>query len=325
MNSTMIDSYGRSDIERTELRAKVDQLNKLAFEKWDDPTWRREMAQELTETIYKGFEHENLLGLMTQLENAPFDGRVFVKEVRGLKAYWVARGGYIESSTMRADVMELPRDTIGFQVEEFEDKIRTNFAETQANLVDSGIQRMDAEVNLRFFAALQAALPSGSDQYISGAGLSLTALNTALREVRDNSRDFNITIVGRSTMTDQIHDLLVGTGSAFYPETNEQLIQRGVIGTYRGARIVTLKNFQDADEVAFFPANEMYVIGRDASKFAFWGGLLSKEFTEQDNWYWHYLARRDFGGVVHRPRRIRRIVDTSISAAANSGDSFAAT
>jgi hypothetical protein len=41
--------------------------------------------------------------------------------------------------------------------------------------------------------------------------------------------------------------------------------------------------------------------------------MMSKEWTEQDNWYWHYIARRDFGGVVHRPDRARRIVDTSIT------------
>lgn len=320
----MIDSYGRTEDERNELRAKVDRVNKIAFERWDDPAWRREMAAELTQTIYKGFETENLLSLMTDLENAPFDGRVFIKETRGLKAFWVARGGYIEESTLRSDVMELPRDTIGFHVSEFEDKLRTNFAETQATLVDLGIQRMDAEVNLRFFRALQAAVPNGSGQYISGNGLDLAALNVALREVRDNSREFNVTIVGRSTMTDQIIDELQGAnhGAAFLPETNEQMIQRGVLGVYRGARIVTLKNFLDDNEVPFFPANEMWVIGRDASKFAFWGGLLSKEFTEQDNWYWHYLARRDFGGVVHRPRRLRRIVDTSISSTSGGGDSY---
>jgi hypothetical protein len=325
MNSHMIDSYGRSETERNELKAKVDQLNKVAYENWDDPAWRREMAAELTQTIYKGFEHENLLSLMTEVENASFDGRVFVKEVRGLKAFWVARGGYIESSTLRADVMELPRDTIGFHVEEFEDKLRTNFAETQASLVDLGIQRMDAEVNLRFFRALQAAVPFGSAQYISGGGVDLSALNVALREVRDSSRDFQVTIVGRSTMTDQVIDEIMGSsgnGAGFLPETNEQLIRRGVLGVYRGARIVTLKNYLDDEEAPFFPANEMWVIGRDASKFAFWGGLLSKEFTEQDNWYWHFLARRDFGGVVHRPRRLRRIVDTSIAATAGGGDSY---
>lgn len=317
MNATMIDSFGRSDAERKELRAKIDQVNKIAYERWDDPTWRREMASAITETIYKGFEHENLLGLMTQLENAPFDGRVFVKELRGLRAFWVARGGFIEASTMRANVIELPRDTIGFHVSEFEDKLRTNFAETQANLVELGIQRLDAEVNLRFLKLMQAAVPNGSGQYISGNALTLATLNTMLREIRDEAREFEVVIVGRATMTDQIMDALLGAnanGSGFLPETNEQLIARGVLGTYRAARIITLKNWKDDTETPFFPANELFVIARDASKCAFWGGLMSKEYTENDNWYWHYLARRDFGGIVHRPRRLRRYVDNSQTA-----------
>lgn len=314
MNSHMT---GTNDlqVDRKELRAKIDEVNKTAFERWDDPTWRREMAQEVTETIYLGFEHENLLGLLADVENAPFDGRVFVKEVKGLRAFWVARGGYIEASTLRADVMEIPRDTIGFHVTEFEDKLRTNFAETQATLVDLGIQRMDAEVNKRLLDLLQAAIPSTSPYYFSGAGLSLAALNTALREVRDTTRNVGeVTIIGRATMTDQIVDeLTTGNYAGFLPQTNEDLLRRGVLGTYRGSRIVTLRNFKDDEDISFFPANELYVLGRDASKFAFWGGLLSKEFNEQDNWYWHYLARRDFGGVVHRPDRVRRIVDTSIA------------
>jgi hypothetical protein len=315
-NSTMIDPYGRSSEERSALRLKIDKVNKAAAENWDNPTWRREMAQEMTETIYEGFQHENLLSLMGEVENAAFDGRVFVKEIRGLRAYWVARGGYIEASTIRSDVMELPRDTIGFHVWDFEDKLRTNFAETQSTLVDLGIQRMDAEVNNRVLALFQSAIPSSSAYYESGSGLSLTTLNTALREVRDESKSFEVAIIGRSTMTDQILDDLLATvnGSGFLPETNEQMIQRGVLGVYRGARIITLKNFKDDEDVAFFPANELYVVSRDASKFAFWGGLLSKEWVENDNWYWHFIARRDFGGVVHRPERLRRIVDTSISA-----------
>lgn len=319
MNQHTVGSFGRSEDERKALRAKIDEVNKTASERWDDPAWRREMAQQVTETIYEGFEHENLLSLMAEVENAPFDGRVFVKEVRGLRAFWIARGGYIEASTLRADVMEIPRDTIGFHVTEFEDKIRTNFAETQATLVDLGIQRLDAEVNLRVLRTFQAALANPGPYTISGSGLSLTSLNTAIREVRDQTRGADpsgITIIGRSTMTEQIVDELLqsNTYAGFLPETNEELLRRGVLGTYRGCRIVTLQNFLDDEDTSFFPANEMYVIARDASKFAFWGGLLSKEFVEQDNWYWHYLARRDFGGVVHRPERARRIIDTSIDA-----------
>ena len=315
MTTTTVNT-GRSEAERKELREKIAKLNQEASANWDNPIWRKEMAQEVTETIYEGFDHENLLQLLADVENAPFDGRVFVKEVRGLRAFWVARGGYIEASTLQAEVMEIERDTIGFHVTEFEDKLRTNFAETQRTLVDLGIRRMDAEVNKRLLKLLQAAIPDGHDSYVGMAGFNLDALNAALRAVADATLEQGaITIVGRRTMTDQIVDAIVSTPAygAFLPETNEQLLRQGVLGSYRGARIVSLRNFKDDVEESFFPANEMYVLARDASKFAFWGGMLSKEFDEQDNWYWHYLARRDFGGTVHRPDRVRRLVDTNLA------------
>lgn len=313
-NTAMVDPYGRTDDERTQYRAALEAANREASENWDNPQWRREMAQEMTETIYWGFEHENLLRLFAQVENAPFDGRVFVKEVRGLRAFWVARGGFIEASTMHAEVIEIPRDTIGFHVYEMEDKLRVNFGETQATLVDLGGQRMDAEVNRRALGLYQAAIPPSSPYYISSAGFSLSALNTALREVRDTSFSQQLAIVGRATMTDQIIDAILGSGSngaGFLPTTNEALLRQGVLGVYRGANIITLKNYLDDAERPFFPGNELFVIGPDAAKFAFWGGMLSKEYSEDNDWYWHYLARRDFGGVVHRRNRVRRIVNTS--------------
>ncbi len=214
-NSILIDHKGRSTEERKALQAQRDRVNEIASANWDDPAWRHEMAQELTETIYLGFEHENLLAYMTQVENADYNARVILREVKGLRAFWVARGGYIEASTIRAETLELPRDTVGFAVNESEDKLRTNFAETQATLVELGIQRLDAAINQRFFSLLQAAVPSSSPYYAHASGLSLATLNTALTGVRDESRDFECAIVGRATMTDQIMDKLVN--QSLYP------------------------------------------------------------------------------------------------------------
>lgn len=318
MNAHNTDKFGRSSEERDELRATIAAANAEAFAKWDDQQWRKEMAAEMTETIYRGFQHENLLSELAVVENAGFNDRVFVKEVRGLRAFWVARGGYIEASTLHSEVMEIPRDTIGFHVSDFEDKIMTNFSETQANLVDLGVQRLDAEVNQRVLKLFQAAIPSSSANYVTGSnvGANLGSLNHALRQVRDASRQRQVSIVGRNTMVDQIIDGLTQTNTfgGFLPSTNEQMVATGLLGSYRGAQIISFTNWLDDEDVSFFPANEMYVVATDASKFAFWGGLMSKEFTEDDAWYWHFLARRDFGGVVHRPDRIRRFVDTAITA-----------
>jgi hypothetical protein len=305
--------FGPSLEEREAIRAKVEELSADARANWDNPEWRRAMAQEITETIYWGFQHESILGALSQVEHLPFDGRSFIKEVRGLRAFWTARGGYIESSMMRSDVMEITRDTIGFHVYEFEDKVRNGFGETQANLVDLGAQRLDAEVNLRVLRMFQAAIPDTSPYYIQGAGLDLTDLDTALNEVFDLTNDGTVTVIGRRTMIGQIADQLAASNyGAFLPNTNEQIVRTGLLGTYKGANLAYLKNFKDDEDVSFFPANEMYVVARDASKFAYWAGPLSREWTDE-NWYWHYVSRQDFGGAVYRPERLRRIVDTSIA------------
>lgn len=304
-------SVGRSAEERAAIKEKIERLNAEAAENWGDPVWHRLMAQQITETIQEGFEFENLLDLMTTVETTDLNGRITVKETRGLRAFWVSRGGYIEASNIRTQSMELRADTIGFHVFEHEDKLRTGFGETQSDLIDLGIQRLSAEVNLRVLRTFQAAIPNSSPYYMSGAGVDLADVDDAINEVIDESKDDMVTIIGRRTMVGQIADQ-IGDGSRFTPTTNEELLARGVLGTYKGARLVYLKNFKDDEDVPFFPANELFVMGRDASKAGFWGDLQNKEWSDP-NWYWHYVARRDFGITVHRPERARRIVDTSIT------------
>jgi hypothetical protein len=310
---TIQDSFGRSAEERAELRKICEDLSAEARDNWDDPNWRRLMAQALTEAIYLGFQTENLLDLMSIVERVGEDGRIFVKETKGLRAFWTAKGGYIEASNLQADVTELVRDMIGYHVYEFSDKLRNNFAETSSTLIDLGAQRLDAEINLRVLRTFQAAIPAISPYYVQGGGLSLAALDSAINAVFDETLDGNVVIVGRRTMTGQIVDQIINsTYASFLPETNEELLRRGVIGVYKGATIATLKNYRDDEDISFFPGNELFVVGRDASKFGFWGGPLSKEW-EDTNWYWHYLARQDFGGGVFRPERLRRFVDTNLA------------
>lgn len=310
---TIQDSFARSAEEKAELQQVCADLSQEARDNWDDPHWRRLMAQALTEAIYVGFQYENVLDLLSTVERVPEDGRIFIKETKGLRAFWTAKGGYIEESNLQTEVTELTRDMIGYHVTEFVDKLRNNFAETSATLVDLGAQRLDAEINLRVLRTFQAAIPNGSPYYIQGGGLSLSALDSAINAVADETLDGTVVIIGRRTMTGQIVDQIIGSGyAAFLPETNEQLLRRGVLGTYKGVTITTLKNYRDDEDQSFFPGNELYVVGRDASKFGFWGGPLSKEW-EDHNWYWHYLSRQDFGGGVFRPERLRRIVDTNLA------------
>lgn len=301
-----------------ESRAKMVALNEEARKNWPRAEWRHEMAEVITEAITEGFEFENLVDQLAETETLSFEGRSFVREVKGMRAFWTSRGGYIEESTIHEETFEIKRDIIGIHVSEMEEKLETNFGPTAQNLIDLGVRRQASEINLKVLRTFQAAVPSTSPYYTAAAGLSLATLNTALREVHDEQLDGEVVIMGRRTMTDKIIDGIVSLGGgygAFLPETNEALLRQGVLGTYRGSRIVTLRNYRnDTDTAGWFPANELWVVGRNASKFAFFGGPKFKEFVEPDNWFWHYLQKREFGGVVYRPERLRRIIDTTQDA-----------
>ena len=301
----LIDSMGRTAKDRADHRKLMEAANLEAKQNWDNPKWRRDFAAALTESILLGFEYETLTDRFIDTDTVDFNGRVLVKETKGVKAFYMARGGYIEASELRSEVTEVPRDMIGAHVFEFEDKFLTNFAETAIDLRDAAVTRIDAEVNRRVITVLDAAIPSTSPYYLDGPGIDKTVLDQAIREVRDASKK-EVVIWGRSTVTDQIMDF-----DGFGNETKEEIRQKGMLGVYRGAPVMQLKNFLDEDDVPFLPANELWVSGKDVGKFAFYGGLMSKEYSEQDNWYWHYIARRDSGVLIHKPQRARRLVDTS--------------
>lgn len=309
--------FSETDAELQIYREKIQRLNAEAAARFHDPVWRQEKAQQIGSAIYKGFEHENLVDLFTEVERLPLDGRSYIEEVRGMEVFHIARGGYIEESYVHSEVMEIPRDQLGFHVKEMEDKLEVGFAETADKLVELGIKRLDAAVNQRVLSTFQAAVGPGSDYYVNAAsGLSLENIDDAIAEVEDTTISGEITIVGRATMTRKIVNLIKQGNSfgGFLPETNEELLRRGKLGTYAGVPIVTLRNFLDGNDKPFFPANELWVIGKDAGKTAFFGGTKVKQFLEDDNWYWHYLQRMDYGVAVVRPSHTRRIVDATVAA-----------
>lgn len=301
----LVDAFGRSIEDKREAKQLAEAANLEAQENWHNPAWRAEFAADLTESILLGFETETLVDTLVESETTDFNGRVFVREATGLKAFWMARGGYIEASELSAEVVEVPRDMLGVHVWEFDDKFVNNFSDSARTLRDLAIQRMDAEINRRVHTTLSAAVTGANA--VSAAGLSAATLNKAIREVADESKTGEVTIFGRPTMVDQITDF-TGYGN----ETNEEIRQKGVLGVYRGAKIVRLRNFKDEDNLPYIPSNQLWVISRDCGKMAFFGGMKSKEFEDLDNWYWHYIARRDLGLLIHHPERARKITDTSI-------------
>lgn len=284
-------------------------LNAEAQDRWDDESWHREVAATLQSQLDYQFTFDNLFGTYFQVQRVGEFEKLYVRERRGLKVFYTHRGGYIEESQLKTEAWELPRDTLGFHVSEFEDKLRANFAETIEAMVGLARQRMEAEVNRRMFNLLQEAIPSSSPFYVNAAGSGLTkpVLDTALRQVKDAIKPNGqgpvpVTIIGRAAGVDQISDF-----AGYAEEAQEEIRLRGRLGVYRAANIVQVVNYTDENGVSYIPENEVWVFGGTVGLFAMYGGLLTKTWNENTVDYRHYRGRRDIGGLVHHPEQARRI------------------
>jgi len=309
-----VSPWGKDSELLSEHAALVKKMNEEARENWDNPTWQRQVARDIADTLDYGFTFNNVFSDYLRVDNVGEFDRVVLRERRGMKVFYTSRGGYIDESQIRDEIWTLPRDTLGFHVSEHTDKLRANFATTINDLVNLGQQRMDAEVNRRIFSLLQTAVPSGSPYYVSTNGMTKPELDQALRDVRDAIKPNGqgpvpVTIIGRASMVDQISDFNLG----FDPEATAEIRARGRLGVYRAANVVQLINYTDEDGLSYIPANELWVFGGDVGRFAMYGSLQVKTWEENTVDYTHYRARKDLGGLVHHPEQARRIVDTSVT------------
>lgn len=312
-----LDPWGRNTNKAAmeEHKALAAKLNQEARDNWDSEAWHRQVAADLASALDYGFVFNNIFSQYIQTENVGEFDRVIIRERRGLKVFYTSRGGYIDESQLTTQQWELPRDTLGFHVSEHIDKLRADFATAIAEVATKGEARLEAEVNRRVLTLAQTAISSTSAQYVASTGLTQTQLDTAIRTVRDaiqpdGSGPVPVTVIGRASMVDKIASFVTPT---YAPTAIEEIRQRGFIGTYKGAQILVQQQYVDEDGLEYLNANELWVLGGTAGRFAIYGGTQVKSWDENTVDYRHYRARRDIGGLVHHPEQMIRIVDSSVT------------
>lgn len=303
-----------ADGDTRALAAKVDEE---ARDNWEEPAWRAQVKADLQETLDYGFESQTLFDTYIEVVSVGEFERVIERERKGLKVYSTALGGRIYESQITEEVWELPRDQMGFHVSEMTDKLRSGFSTTIADLTDKGTMRMDAEANRRLITLAQTAVPSTSAYYSSGVGLAKSDLDDMLRGVQDAIKPDGrgpvpVTIMGRSAMVDYITEFAGYSNQPIYGDAAlEEIRQKGYLGTYKGATVISLRNYADEDGVSYLDSNELWVLGGRGGKFAFYGGTQVKFWDENEVDYSHLRARRSVGGLLWHPEQFRRYIDTS--------------
>jgi len=304
--------------EMTALRKALDEE---ARENWDRPEWHREVAATVSATLTYGYQFLLSTAPYVSTQNVgEFDDVEIVEEKNGIKVFYTARGGYIEESQVKRNRYKVPRDTMGFHVSEFEDKVRAGFAESVESLATSGRMALQTEANRRIFTGLNAAITAGNANVTDAAIATWTKaqIDAAITKVRDAIRPdpqgpVPVTIMGRATAIDKLTELTsnVTWVSAFglNESAAEEARRNGYIGTYKGANVVVLTNYTDADGTPYIEDNALWIFGGNVGVFVNYGGVRTKTWVEDTSDYWHLRARQDIGFLINQPKTIHKIYD----------------
>ncbi len=306
--------FAQTDAAKVEAYAKTKAaLNEEAQKNWNDPAWHREMAAVVSTRLDYSFAFDNLFSSYIETLNVGYDDKVVEEEFEGLQAFWTARGAYIDESQMKQSRYTMGRDTIGFHVSEFEDKLRVNFANSMESMIALGYQVMDAQIHHRLFTLLQTTVGQSSDYYVAATGgLTKALLDSTLTDVADEIRPRNgvlapITIMGRRAAVDAISAVVTGN-DGYDPEGNAQIRQAGRLASYRGANIQVVPNYYDQNRNSILAADELWIFAGTVGKMVNYGGTVTKTWAENTVDYVHYRARKDVGMAIWHPEHSRRIV-----------------
>lgn len=202
------------------------------------------------------------------------DDPAVIENVRGVRAYWVARGGTIDHSRVASYRFEPGRDTIGFHVSEPSRRISSIPDDDEDDRLASKLaqpvrQAMDLEVLNRVFRLAEE----------SADGEHPVGTPTAGDRVRSIAASGgHPVVIGWSLTQAVLNDLYTDAGTIVC-QVNE-----------------LFPTYVDFD-LPFDPTRAV-VYARESMRFTQWGSFFSKEWDATDAWEWHVMGGIDLGAVM---------------------------
>ncbi len=130
-----------------------------AVDHWDESEWRRALMADLTRNIWERFEAGPFLTGGADVEFAEFTERIFIKNVLGKKAVWLDPEGRLETTWVKASILEAPRGQLKFHFVVPEGELRQDFS-VVTGLADKAASVLRGQFNARAFSLLAELDPA---------------------------------------------------------------------------------------------------------------------------------------------------------------------
>lgn len=267
---------------------------------------REELANLITENLEAEMTSYDLRSLLFETKQRELLERVEYKRKGKFRAFRITRGGYVPKVQTFQDVVMAQPEEFAVRASCHLDQIRTGRISSVDELRTGMAEALITEYNRYFFESLNAAVNSTDNPnnvFTVSGEVNKDVLDKAIAAAAKHG---HVSIVGT------YQSLLPITNFAGYTDTQKDEIMRtGKIGVYRGANLVELTEYDDADGLPVVKDDCIFLVVRKAGFIDDFGEMANEEITDKEHSEFSVLVRKEWGFTILYPEYIFMIKITA--------------
>ena len=235
-----------------------------------------ELAQLITEDLEEEMKAYDLRPLFFgPVKKRALNETVEYRKKGKFRAYQITHGGYVPKSRIFEDTVTVQPDI--FAVRPACDLLQLEVGKIASvqELRDGAKEAMLDLYNKHMFGLLDAAIPEDNQVEVAGGVIEKGALDAAIRKAAKHGK---VSIVGSYAAVTPIADF-----DGFTDQTKYEIEKTGKLGVYRGANIVILDEYLDADEEQVIKDDVIFIVVEKAGHIDDFGELRNREIIDAEH------------------------------------------
>lgn len=267
------------------------------------PQGMNELAQLITENLEEEMRAYDLRPLLFETRQREENEEVEYRRKGKFRAYQITRGGYVPKSQIFQDVVKAEPAEFAVRPSTHLYQLETGRISSVNEMIDGAMHALLTEYARYFYAVLEEAVGNDVNQnnYAEVTGeVDKTTLDKMIHWAAGLGGQVNI--VGTHQSLAPILDF------AGHTEKMKDEIQRtGDLGLYRGAQLVKLEQFLDADDLDVIKQDTIFVLTRKVGYVDDFGALRKREIVDGEHDEFSIIFRKKMGLTVLYPEKIGMI------------------
>lgn len=261
-----------------------------------------ELAQLITEDLEEEMRAYDIRPLFFgPVKNRDLNEKVEYKRKGKFRAYQISHGGYVPKSRIFQNTVTVEPDLFAVRPACDLLQLETGKIGSVQELRDGARDALLTEYNRQVYAVLDAAIPSGApNTYTINTAVDKATIDAAILHV---SQYGPVSVIGTHASLSPILDFTGLTDA-----TKEQIERTGSLGSYRGANLVKLEEFVDADDVKVIRDDRIFVVAQKAGHIDDFGELRNREIVDAEHDEFSIKIQTMWGLTVLHADKMAKIV-----------------